>query len=256
MSTDQHRPARRRPPQKPRRAASSTEASASTDLQRFIDATSEWVAAASDVVGVTISTLHGRALRTVAATDDLLRTIDAAQYLFGGPCRHCVDTGEDAAVASLWDVGDVPAAAVAATALGARSLVCLAAGSSATGFSSLNVYGSRRGQFSGPVPPALEAMRGDLHDLHSALAVLPAVIPSPRPPLETDDLRRLRRACAVVGKTRRTTLRGAAVLLHNAAQCAGTAPERLAREILTAQDLAQRTRAGPRDGQHSAESPA
>jgi hypothetical protein len=259
MSTDQHRPATRLPPQKPRRpgrAASSTEASASTDLRRYIDATTEWVASTPDIVGVTISALDGRALHTVAATDDQLRMIDAAQYLFGGPCRHCVDTGEDTAVASLWDVGDVPAAAVAATEVGAKSLISLAAGSSAAGFSSLNVYGSRRGQFSGPLPPTLGAMRVGLHELRSAIDALPAVIRSPRPPLETDDLRRLRQACAVVGKTRRTTLRGAAALLHNAAQCAGASPERLAKDIVTAQDLAQRTKAGARDGQRSAELPA
>jgi GAF domain-containing protein len=98
-------------------------------------------------IGVRVPT---KATFTFVATSELLRTVDAAQYLSGGPCEDAIDRSDivdaDLLSESRWQL-----AALASAAVGVRSSLSFpirAAGSLAIG--SVNLYGSDIDTFAGP----------------------------------------------------------------------------------------------------------
>lgn len=112
----------------------------------------EHVAAAiPGCVGISIGLrVPAEATFTFLSTADLIRTVDAAQFLSGGPCEDAIDRS-DVVDADLLSESRWQLAALAAAAVGVRSSLSFPIrASKAVAIGSVNLYGSDTDTFAGP----------------------------------------------------------------------------------------------------------
>jgi hypothetical protein len=104
-----------------------------------------------DLVGLSLGLVQQGIVLTYVSTADELATLDAVQYLEGGPCVHAAEIGEtvDADHAALLDEGRWQMFAQAGAAFGVLSTLSLPIIENGVVTAGINLYGCRSGTFGG-----------------------------------------------------------------------------------------------------------
>src|SRR4028119_1911081 len=118
------------------------------DMAELLRSISELaVAVVPTCVAVSISINSSGGLYTVTATSQELAVVDAVQYLSGGPCVDCFDSGEELYVPDVLDEHQWQLAAEAAAARGVRSTLSMPLRDGQKVIGALNLYGGELNSF-------------------------------------------------------------------------------------------------------------
>jgi GAF domain-containing protein len=107
------------------------------------------VEAVPECVGMTIARLSGELTRTVVATWEPLRILDAAQYLAGGPCEFAAWEGAEVDLPDVLDADRWPLFALASSRVGVKSSLALPLRHGRELLGSVNLFGSTPDTFRG-----------------------------------------------------------------------------------------------------------
>lgn len=104
-----------------------------------------------DLVGLSLGLVQQGIVLTYVSTAEELATLDAVQYLDGGPCVHAAEIGDtvDADHAALLDEGRWQMFAQAGAAVGVLSTLSLPILENGVVTAGINLYGRRSGTFGG-----------------------------------------------------------------------------------------------------------
>ncbi len=111
--------------------------------------TDRLVAAVPGCIGMSVTLRDHELTFTWLATDPELRTLDAAQFLAGGPCEQAAHDGRSQMIPDLMDEEQWRLLAIAGAALGVRSTLSLPLRGEHGLMGSLNFYGRDATTFSG-----------------------------------------------------------------------------------------------------------
>lgn len=123
-------------------------------------------------VGVSITVIAEDVPYTVSATDLCAQTLDAVQYVDGGPCVDTAVSGSATEVADVFDEQRWHAYAVSSAAAGVRSSLSLPVLFHGNTVGALNLYGGTREAFDDRAHMLAELVSG-----HAALAIRNADLP-------------------------------------------------------------------------------
>jgi GAF domain-containing protein len=107
------------------------------------------VEAVPECVGMTIARFSGDLTRTVDATWEPLRILDAAQYLAGGPCEAAAREGAEVDLPDVTDTDRWPLFALASSRVGVKSSLALPLRHGRELLGSVNLFGSTPDTFHG-----------------------------------------------------------------------------------------------------------
>lgn len=105
------------------------------------------VAVVPSCVGVSISITSSAGLFTITSTSQELAVVDAVQYLSGGPCVDCYESGEEVHVPDILDEKRWQFAGEASAARGVRSTLSMPLRDGAKVIGALNLYGGQLNSF-------------------------------------------------------------------------------------------------------------
>lgn len=125
----------------------------------------DWIVAElPDCVGLSVTLRDHELTFTWLATDDRLRTVDAAQYLAGGPCELAASVGEEVAFPDLLSEERWQLMARAGAAVGVRSSLSLPLRDGEELVGSINLYGADEETFKGAERALATAFHADVED--------------------------------------------------------------------------------------------
>jgi GAF domain-containing protein len=188
------------------------------------------VEAVPECVGMTIARFSGDVTRTVVATWEPLRILDAAQYLAGGPCEFAAWEGAEVDLPDVLDADRWPLFALASSRVGVKSSLALPLRHGRELLGSVNLFGSAPDTFRGR-ERELPVMFGAVVEL--LLQGAESLQPGQTPP--SDDIGSdgaIEEAVAMVARSYGVAASQARARLLSAAERAGISPKALGQLVL------------------------
>jgi GAF domain-containing protein len=188
------------------------------------------VEALPECVGMTIARFSGDVTRTVVATSEPLRILDAAQYLAGGPCEFAARQGAEVDVPDVLDEDCWPVFALACSRVGVKSSLALPLRHGRQLLGSVNLFGNTPDTFCGR-ERELPVMFGAVVEL-LLQGALPCGAGRTSPSDDAGPDEALDRAAAMVASSEGVCRADARTRLLLAAERAGVGPEALVQLVL------------------------
>ena len=186
-----------------------------------------------DCVGLSIAYFESGLTFTLLATEERLRTLDAAQYLDGGPCQVAAESGEPVEVPDLMDEGRWQLMALASASAGIRSSLSLPLRRGEKVLGSANFYATGTDSFTGGAKELAALFGAAAQDAIANADLSMASVQRARDSAQQMATQvAFDQAVGVLMQRRGISQEEAVRLMHEAADRAGVAPPALARLIL------------------------